>query len=149
MQQKYWINAIDKPGLLVALMRLLADEAQISFEGDLSECDFSDIEEINYDIGEINCYNNTDQTNLKIFHLTQKSIKPILKQILPKGRVVHKILQIKIQKNNEIQFLSGDNFHNECISVGPLVPVDFLEELKAKGTIRSFVTDAEAKEKYL
>lgn len=129
-------------------MRLLAGNAQISFEGDLSECDFSQLEEVDVSFGEIRCSNDSNQSNHKILNLTTEAIKPILKQILPKGRVVHKIQEIKIQKNNELQFLSGDNFHNECISVGPLVKKAFIEELKDNGLIRSFQTDVEAKAKY-
>lgn len=38
MTQRRWIVARDKPGLLIAMMRVLAGEARISLEGDLSRC---------------------------------------------------------------------------------------------------------------
>lgn len=39
-KDRYWIVARDKPGLLIAMMRALAGNASISFEGDLSRCAF-------------------------------------------------------------------------------------------------------------
>ena len=38
---RYWPVARDKPGLLVAMMRHLAGDAHISFEGDVSRCSFA------------------------------------------------------------------------------------------------------------
>ena len=40
MIDRYWPIARDKPGLLTAMMRALAGEAHISFEGKLDSCPF-------------------------------------------------------------------------------------------------------------
>ena len=84
-----------------------------------------------------------------VLPLREKYIKSILNQVLPYARVVHKISHIQIQKNESIQLLIGDNFHNECISVGPEVSFSFLENLKDAGIIRSFLSDEDARKKYL
>ncbi|MEN8221199.1 MAG: hypothetical protein ABFS56_33580, partial [Pseudomonadota bacterium] len=80
--------------------------------------------------------------------LTENNIKPILKQIQPSGNFIKKVSHIQIIKGNKIQVLIGDNFHNECISVGPLVTQNFLSVLKIKGLIRYYYTSAEVKSKY-
>ena len=145
MEQLYWIKARDKLGLLVALMHELASSnSQIILEGDLTIFDFTKIE--NYEIaGEYKCDSDTNVISLK---LTEDNIKPILKQIQPSGNFAHKIRHIQIRKDDEIQLLVGDNFDNECISVGTLVSLEFLSELKNNGIIRKIQTDAEVKAKY-
>jgi len=147
MQQKFWINVREKPAFLVAMMRELAgSDSQIMFEGNLSKCNFSNIEQLPI-TGEIHVCDSASE-NI-VLPLTKNNIKPILKQVLPEGRVVHKINHIQIQKRNEIQLMVGDNFHNECISVGSMVSLEFLSILKKNGIIRKIQTDTEAKAKYL
>ncbi len=135
--------------MLAELMKNLAGEAFITFKGDLTECDFSEIGEVAPSAeGEITKRIKWDDVGFIVLPLNQETIKPILKQILPNGRVVHKIEEIQIEKDGQLQFLSGDNFHNDCISVGPLVTVGMLDHLKSKGLIKSYVSNAEAKAKY-
>ncbi len=147
MEQIYWINARDKPAFLVAVMKELSgDESYIEFQGDLSRCDFSDVGGVPVAAD----VNRRDKGALKVvLALTTGNIKPILKQVLPEARVVHQIENISITKNNEEQLLIGDYFHNECISVGPMLSIEFLSTLKENGIIREIQTDAEAKAKYL
>ena len=35
-------------------------------------------------------------------------------------------------------FLAGDNFHRECVSVGKMVSIEFLETMVSKGIIRKY-----------
>ena len=39
-RDRLWLVARDKPGLLIAMIRELAGNAHVSFEGDLSRCVF-------------------------------------------------------------------------------------------------------------
>lgn len=146
MKKTYWINARDKPAFLVAMMRVLQGHtSQIGFEGDFSSCDFSKIKKIDPfgELGKID-----DGTEYSALLLTEETINPILKQILPEGRVVHKIRHIQIQVDGELQLLIGDNFDNECISAGPAVSYELLSELKKRGIIRSIESDESVKEKW-
>ena len=146
MEQTYWINVRDKPAFLSRLMReLSSDDSQILFEGDLSECEFQSIGKLNLS-GEL--FVCDARAPFVVLPLREKFIKPILNQVLPYGRVVHKITHIQIQRNDAIQLLVGDNFHNECISVGPDVKLPFLESLKDAGIVRSFLSDEEARKRY-
>lgn len=146
MNQTFWINARDKPAFLVAMMRALqGDTSQIGFEGDLSGCDFSEVKKIDPfgELGKID-----DGTEHVVLPLTDETINPILKQILPEGWIVHKIRHIQVQVNTELQLLIGDNFDNECISVGPMVAYDLISELKTRGIIRSIESDESVKAKW-
>jgi len=145
MEQRYWINARDKLGLLVALMHELAsNNSQIILEGNLTSFDFTKIEQYKM----ASSYKCDSDTNVISLQLTEGNIKPILKQIQSAGKFVHEIRNIQIRKNDEIQLLVGDNFDNECISVGELVSFEFLSTLKDNGIVRKIQTDAEAKAKY-
>ena len=145
MDQKHWIDVRDKLGFLSALMHKLAsDNSQLILEGNLSRFDFRGLEECEI-AGEYLC---SADTSVICLSLTENQIKPVLRSVQPDGKFVSEILSIQIRVCNEIQFLAGDNFHNECISVGPAVPIEFLEMLKKKGIIRNFQTDEEAKAKY-
>lgn len=145
MEQMYWINAQDKLGFLSLLMHELAStHSQIILEGDLTTLDFSQVEEYKIE-GDYKCDSNTTVISLR---LTESNIKSILKQIQPAGKFSNEIRHIQIRINDEIQLLVGDNFDNECISVGSAVSLDFLTVLKNNGIIREIQTDAEAKAKY-
>lgn len=149
MKQEYWLNPLNKSGLLEALMNFLAGNAQIALEGDLSDCDFSGIEKnIVMESGELHRAYNDGKSDYKIFRLDKETIKPILEQVLPEDRLLNKIIHIQIQKNGQLQLLVGDYFHEECVSVGTLFTVKQLETLKENGLIKSYKTDAEAKAKY-
>ena len=143
------MEPLKKSKMLEALMIALAGDAQIAFEGDLSDCDFSALEKyIVSEFGELHRVNGENESDYKVIQLDEDTINPILEQVLPEDRFISKIEHIQIQKNDQLQLLVGDYFHNECISVGPLVTVELLESLKKKGLIRGYKTDAEAKAKY-
>lgn len=129
------------------MKELSGDESQILFEGDLTDCDFNGIENIDL-TGKIFVCDKA--APYFVFPLQDKYIKPILNQVLPFGLVVHKVthIQIQIQKSGEIQVMIGDNFHNQCISAGPQVSFDFLTRLKDSGIVRCIQTDEEVKAKY-
>ena len=149
MKQEYWVQPKDKAKLLKALMEELAGEAQILLEGDLSDCDFSNINNRTTEIsGELHQTDKGDKTSIKVLALDNESMNQILEQVLANDRFIEKIDHIQIQKNSELQVLIGDNFDDECISVGPLVSVKLLESLKDSGVIEGYQTDAEARAKY-
>ena len=149
MKQEYWIQPKDKANLLKAFMEELSGDAQILFEGDLTDFDFSKISNKETGIsGELHQTDKGDDSSLKVFVLDNESLNQILEQILPEEKFVKKIDHMQIQKNGELQVLIGDNFDDECISVGPLVSVELLVKLKNNGVIEGYQTDAEAKAKY-
>ena len=143
MKQTYWLDPRDKPGLLIALMRLLAGNSHIAFEGDpddMAEMNFTSIPGVREGI--VAPFKNEWGKNAKviILPLENDTIPLILREVLPEGRIVHKVGAIQIEKDGEIQFLAGDNFQRECVSVGPAVPEEVLDKLVAVGILRAYHT---------
>lgn len=146
MIQAYWLDARDKPGLLVRLMKFLTGSARIMLQRNLSNCDFRSIPgSQNSDLAPLHPMTGPNEGPHVVLTLESDTVQPILEQVLPHGRIVREIEHIQIEKNGELQFMAGDNFHNECISVGPGVPEAFLKELVSCGILRGFKTDTVAK----
>jgi hypothetical protein len=134
MIQAFWLDPRDKPALLIILMKALAGDAHIAFEGDLSDLDFSQIADATASLHR----ESPESETMVVLPLEIDTIKPILDQVLPEGRIVKKIVAIQIEKSGQVEFMAGDNFHRECVSVGPAVKQSLLQELVARGIIRSY-----------
>lgn len=150
MEQKYWITPRDKLRLLDELLKLLVGEAQISFEGNLSRCNLRGLEEHRISpFGELHRINKEPGSNFVAFALNNESIEAIARKLLNEECALHAIEHIQIQKHGELQVLIGDYFDEECISVGPLISVESLARLLSEGVIVDYMSDSEAKAKYL
>ena len=140
-QDRYWLVARDKPALLTHMMRFLAGEARISFEGDLSHCKFpTTIPSANEEASILTRQTATPRQDFIILPLEHDTISPILDAVLPDNRFMEDIIHIQIEKRGELQFGSYDNFHHQCIVCFLGVTTKFLDELKQKGIIRSWTT---------
>jgi len=141
MKKSYWLDPRDKPALLVALMHQLAGNAHIVFEGDqedMESLDFSPIRGIFE--GLVTPFNNEWREDSKslVLPLTNDTIRQILDVVLPEDRIIHNVGAIQIEKDGQVQFMAGDNFHNECVSVGPAVPEQLLKDLVASGILKAY-----------
>jgi hypothetical protein len=139
MKKAYWLDPKDKPGLLVHIMKALVGNAKIALEGNLEEFDFSAIPNPIYTETEtIKHETGIPHDPIIILPLEQDTIKHILDQILPGGKCVSIISAIQIEKNGKIEFMAGDNFHRECVSVGHAIKTELLDEMISKGILRSY-----------
>src|ERR1700690_3543313 len=148
MKKAYILDPRDKLALLTALMRMLAGDAHIALEGDIeamSEMDFGTIPGVIENVLPPFRREWNGDSKFIVIPLTPQTIAPILKEVLPEGRIVHKIGAIQIERHGEIQFFAGDNFHRECVSVGQAVPVELLGDLVISGVLRAYYTPEEAK----
>jgi hypothetical protein len=137
---RYWPVARDKPGLLTAMVRHLAGDAHISFEGDLRHCSFpSTLNPSEDEAPALRRAILSPKQDFVVLALTSESVRPILDVVLPDNRYLKDIIHIQIEKEGQLQFGSYDNFHRECI-VGfpPGVTPELLEQLKSSGVIRSW-----------
>ena len=146
MQQVFWIDPRDKGAFLVAVMRQLSgDDASMALEmnaEDMAAFDFELIPDLlDGLIPPFTCLWGP-AAKAVVLPLTSDTIRPILDQLLPEGRFVHRVGAIQIQKAGELQLLVGDNFHRECVSSGPAIPEEFLQDLAHRGIIRSFKPDS-------
>ena len=139
MDERFWLVARDKPGLIVAIMKELAGDAWISFEGDLSRCRLTRIPGATQSETDILKRNTGFPTqDFAIIPLEAETMRLILDEVLPEGRVVHDILHVQIEKSGKLAFGAYDNFHPECIVCWPVVPVSLLDNLVDKGILRTY-----------
>jgi|RhiMetdeSRZDD1v2_1073273.scaffolds.fasta_scaffold386440_3 hypothetical protein len=143
-EDRYWIVARDEARLLMAMMRALAGSAHVSFEGDLSRCEFPlELGPQANETPTLKRQTLIPQLDFAVLPLEAQSVQSILDVVLPNRRFMNDIIHIQIEKNGRLEFASYDNFHPECI-VGFLgVSTDFLNTLREKGVIRSWTTPHE------
>ena len=135
---KFWLEARDKPGLLIAMMQLLAGNARISFEGDLTDIDISGFELVSHDeTPALRRAAAGPPESFIVLPLETETIRPILDVILPKARIVHAVTHVQIEKDGLLEFGAYDNFHPECIVVGLAVLDTKLNELLTNGVLRA------------
>jgi hypothetical protein len=146
-KDRHWLVARDKPGLLTQMMRFLAGDARISFEGDLSRCDFPAMIPRSAEKDSILTWQTiSPRQDFIILFLEHDTVRPILDVVLPDNRYKDDIIHIQIEKRRQLQFGSYDQFHHECIVSWAGVPTKFLDELKEKGALKSWTTpDEDAK----
>jgi hypothetical protein len=143
-QNRYWMVARDKPGLLTHMMRFLAGNARISFEGDLSRCAFpATIPSDNEEDSILTRQTTWPRQDFVILPLEHETIEPILNVVLPDNRYMEDIIHIQIEKDGKLQFGSYDQFHHECIVCFHGVQSKFLDELQQRGILRSWTTPHE------
>jgi hypothetical protein len=136
-QDRYWLVARDKPGLLTHMMRFLAGDARICFEGFLSQCKFPDsIPRYAEDQSVLKRQTIAPVLDIITLALEPNTIRPILDVVLPENRYMQDIIHIQIEKHRELQFGCYDNFHHDCIVCFHGVTTTFLDDLKQKCIIK-------------
>jgi hypothetical protein len=141
----YWLVARDKPGLLIAMMRALCGNAHIALEGDLSKCRLREIAgATDQETAVLERTTAIPRLDFLVIPLEPDTIRPIMDRVLPEGRVVHDVIHVKIEKDGKVEFEAYDNFAPDCIFAGSAVPETLLEDLTARGVLRSYGLAKEA-----
>jgi len=136
---RYWLVARDKPALLRAMMVELAGNAHISFEGDLTRCEFGgQLEPNGNETFVLHRQTAFPRHGFVVLPLEVHTVQPILDAVLPASRYMNDIVHIQIEKMGRLEFGSYDNFHAECIVCFHGVPRTTLDRLLASGVITSW-----------
>lgn len=138
MKRAFWLNPRDKAGLLLAMMKFFAGHSRIALEGGVTADQFSSIPGVV--TGRADPFQSEfgAPSAMLILPLTNESIPEIERVLFASGRIVHEVGAIQIENNGEIQFMAGDNFHHECVSVGVGVPETLLKKLLEIGVLHSY-----------
>ena len=121
------------------MMRFLAGDAQIVFEGDLTRCEFPPtIPRVSEDRSILKRQTLTPKLDFLILGLEQDTISAILDTVLPHNRYIEDIIHIQIAKDGNLSFGCYDQFDSECI-VCSGVTTEFLDVLLSQGIIKSWV----------
>lgn len=135
----YRLDARDKPGLLMAMMRALAGNARIALEGDLSRCAVSRLVGASgVETAALRRGTLFPKQDFTVLPLEPDTLQPILEAVLPEGRLVDGLEHVQIEKDGGLAFGAFDGFHPRATECGPAVPVALLEALVAQGILRSF-----------
>src|ERR1700737_2705614 len=97
----YWLVARDKPALLTHMMRYLAGDAQMSFDGSKLPDTIARIPEGQSPLKPCSI---DREFPFVIVVLEAATIKPILNTILPNNLFMEDIIHMQIAKSREIQF---------------------------------------------
>ena len=138
----HWLIVRDRPGFLRRMMVELAGNGQVSLEGNLSRCRFTDDLVITRDETSILKRNTTaPKQDFVVLRLAPETVEPILKQALAAGlKRVQGIIHVQIEKNGVLEMGAYDNFSDESVATGPGVNRALLEELKNNNVLRDFKT---------
>ena len=136
----FWIDARDKPGLLLAMMRQFQDQSNISFEGSLGQLTCFSWPAASYEENQVLKRQTTSpELDFVVIPLTEQSVKDIWKELCEKDHLAHEgIIHVQIENNGRLVFGGYDNFHRECTVAYPGVPLELLEKLKEQGIIREY-----------
>jgi hypothetical protein len=123
MATRHLLKVRDKTGLFTAIIRFLAGNAHVSFEGHLSMAPTLDF---------------------VVLPLEERTVRPIL-DALPQGKIFRGIIHVQVEKDGVLAFGAYNSFSPGCVATGAAVPVSLLEQLKKRGIIESFAEGKENK----
>jgi hypothetical protein len=117
-------------------MGTLAGNARIIIEGDFKLSDLDGIESLAVANPTVDFFRESrGSKTIVVFPLTQETILPLSRCLCHERDLREKFVAIQIVKNGEVQFLAGDNFHPECVSVGSDISSAVLTEWTQLGII--------------
>jgi hypothetical protein len=79
---------------------------------------------------------------------TRRQAERLYRVLVPDTQVAEQVGAIQIERNGRVEFLAGDRFHRECVSVGPAVVEKLLRQLARRRVIRGFYTPAEVRKHF-
>jgi hypothetical protein len=133
------VDVRDKPGFLRRVMFELAGNAQISVEGDLSHCQFTQDMVVTGDETAILKRNTiAPRQDFLVLRLTSEACSPILGQVMAGKGLKRAIIHMQIERDDVLELGAYDNFHRECVVTGPGVSPALLDELKSANILRDF-----------
>jgi hypothetical protein len=135
-QGKFW-HVSDKRRLLLAMMKGLAGDAHISFEGDLKALRLTSLPGASMEETETLKRNTIwPKQDFIIVPLESSTTDTIVSAI--GGTIPNTIIHIQIEKGGSIRFATYDHFHPECIVFHPAMDKAILESLVSEGIMRPY-----------
>jgi len=81
---------------------------------------------------------------MTVIRVTSLSIDTLLARVTFEEQISPSVGALQIAHAGQVEFLAGDNFHEQCISVGPGLSPRFLTQLVRQGVIKGFYSCSEA-----
>jgi hypothetical protein len=142
MTARYWLDVRDKPGFLRLVMRSLAGQARMSFEGDLCRCKgLFDVPGASTEETAVLKRNTTHPwQEFVVVPLEEDTTAAIFKEVESAGQLMRDqdIIHVQIEKGGLLLFGAYDNFHPDgCVAWEGATEAS-LNELQTKGILRSY-----------
>ena len=129
-----WIAIHFKNQLLLVVMKHLAGNAEISFEGELSSLGLLVLPGASTEETEVLRRNTIwPRQGYVIVPLTPDTIQPIFRAI--GGTIPRGIIHIQIAKDGKLEFGAYDRFHPDALTFGGAFSKEFLDDLVSQGII--------------
>lgn len=145
MATRHLLKVRDKTGLFTAIIRFLAGNAHVSFEGHLSMCSFSrELAASSTETHVLKRATLAPTLDFVVLPLEERTVRPIL-DALPQGKIFRGIIHVQVEKDGVLAFGAYNSFSPGCVATGAAVPVSLLEQLKKRGIIESFAEGKENK----
>jgi hypothetical protein len=117
---------------------------QMSLEGDLSKCKFTDEVVVARDeIGVLKRNTLYPRQDFVVLRLAPESVAPIFKEVLAAG-LARAIIHVQIEHGGVLQLGAYDDFHPDCVVAGRAISESLLADLKSKHVLRDFSVAAAA-----
>jgi hypothetical protein len=124
-----------KNRFLLAVMKELAGNAHISFEGNLGSSKLTSISGASEKETSVLKRNTIwPKQDFVVLPLERAMSRPILSAL--GGSIPKSVLHIQIEKAGVFEFGAFDNFHPECLFFGEGLSKDFLDSLVSQGLLK-------------
>jgi len=148
MIQVYWLEPIRRRELLSAILGALAGAARVAVEGEPEA-----LQKLSHFVPEtardphppFDRQYKHDSAMVVMPLESEREAHDVAALLMPAGRLLPGVEAIQVEKRGSVEFMAGDAFHWQCVSVGDGVPVVLLRDLKRKGIIRGFYSPMEAR----
>jgi hypothetical protein len=133
------VDVRDKPGFLRRMMfELASGNAQMSLEGDLSRCRFTqDVTVTDDETAALKRNTIAPRQEFVVLRLIPEACSPILGEVMTAG-LNRAIIHVQIMRDDVLELGAYDNFHRECVVTGPGISPALLDELKSTNVLRDF-----------
>jgi hypothetical protein len=136
------LSVHEKLEFLRRLMDELAGHAQMSLEGDLSHCRFTnDLVLTRKETAILRRNTLIPRQDFVVLRLAPETVGPIFKQVMAAG-LKRAIIHVQIERGGVLELGAYDNFDPECVVTGPGVGHALLEELKNANVLNDFQVES-------
>jgi len=141
MEGIYRLETKDRPGLLFAMMQVLAgDESRISFEGKLSHTELVKFDGVSEEEDSVLKRGTLwPKLDFLILSMTTENLPIITKAIRSKIAFGDRgIIHVQIARHGKMAFAAYDCFHRDCVVAYSGVSIELLDQLTHERVIHGY-----------
>jgi hypothetical protein len=149
MEPSYWIEPLKEAALLAEIMHALRGDSHIAVEAApevLSQLGLTTIPNgVRGPVHPFRVEYPDAKSEMLVLPLSDATLSRLCGQLCRNRGTLRKIGAIQVERARKVEFLAGDNFHPDCVSVGSGVAVELLEDMQVRGIIAAYRTPGEAR----